>query len=181
MDLKVPKTSWVSSLRNFNPVDHEIQCEMISPSGQPSSFWLVSRSSISKSPLMLANSIGLIDAGYRGNIIAAFKYFKQPRDCDGVMYEIAQGSKVVQICSPLLTPIRVVVVDELSSTSRGSGGFGSTSSDSTSSTSSSSSSTASTSTSTSTSSTSTSTTSTSSTSVLGSLMCLGRPDVSKDD
>lgn len=115
---------------------------------------------------MLANSIGLIDAGYRGNIIAAFKYFKQPRDCDGVMYEIAQGSKVVQICSPLLTPIRVVVVDELSSTSRGSGGFGSTDTTTTSSSSDSSSS---------------STSSDSSTSVLGSLMCLGRPDVSKDD
>ena len=34
----------------------------------------IPRSSIAKTPLMLANSVGIIDAGYRGNLIAAVKY-----------------------------------------------------------------------------------------------------------
>ena len=37
----------------------------------PTSYMLVPRSSISKTPLRMANSIGIIDAGYRGEIMAA--------------------------------------------------------------------------------------------------------------
>ena len=38
------------------------------------------RSSISNKNLMLANSIGLIDAGYRGELLIRFKYITQPED-----------------------------------------------------------------------------------------------------
>jgi len=34
------------------------------------SYWMLPRSSISKTPLRLSNSVGLIDAGYRGNLMA---------------------------------------------------------------------------------------------------------------
>ena len=34
-------------------------------------YYLYPRSSISKTPLILANSVGIIDSGYRGNIKAA--------------------------------------------------------------------------------------------------------------
>ena len=41
---------------------------------------LFPRSSISKYNLLLCNSVGVIDCGYRGNIIARFKYVIQPED-----------------------------------------------------------------------------------------------------
>ena len=34
-------------------------------------YWMLPRSSLSKTPLRLANSVGLIDAGYRGTLLAA--------------------------------------------------------------------------------------------------------------
>ena len=39
---------------------------------------------------------------------------------------IDQGNKLFQICAPNLGSVKVEIVDELSETSRGSGGFGST-------------------------------------------------------
>lgn len=93
------------------------------------------RSSISKTPLRLANSIGVIDSGYRGNLIGMFDCI-YPRkgslcECD-YDYIINQHEKVVQICAPGLVPIIAELVDSESElsvpTSRGEGGFGSTSS-----------------------------------------------------
>ena len=43
-----------------------ISCENL----DGNSYFLMSRSSISKTPLRLANAVGLIDAGYRGEIMA---------------------------------------------------------------------------------------------------------------
>ena len=40
-------------------------------------YFLMPRSSISKTPLRLCNSVGLIDAGYRGEIMAAVDNIKQ--------------------------------------------------------------------------------------------------------
>ena len=40
------------------------------------SYFLMPRSSISKTPLRLANAVGLIDAGYRGEIMAAVDNIK---------------------------------------------------------------------------------------------------------
>lgn len=99
-------------------VSHKIQCQMLTPTGMPTSYWLVPRSSIAKTPLMLANSVGLIDAGYRGDIIGAFR---STTDCT-----IEPLTRLLQICAPTLGPIRVELVDELPESSRGSGGFGST-------------------------------------------------------
>ena len=44
-----------------------ISCESL----DAKSYFLMPRSSLSKTPLRLANSVGLIDAGYRGEIMAA--------------------------------------------------------------------------------------------------------------
>ena len=78
------------------------------------------RSSISNKNLMLANSIGLIDAGYRGEIMAAVD---NRGDKD---YMIVPGQRLFQIVHPTLCPFNVGVVDKLSKTDRGDGGFGST-------------------------------------------------------
>lgn len=110
-----------------------IKCEFISagddPSGATSPFLLFPRSSISNTPLILANSVGLIDAGYRGEIIAAFRC-NLDRDHQSTMndfkYIAKQGDRLVQIVAPDLKPIRMEIVDELSQTQRGENGFGST-------------------------------------------------------
>lgn len=80
---------------------------------------LVPRSSIVKTDLMLANGVGIIDPGYRGEIIAAFRSFSD----DGVTLE--KGTSLVQIVAPDRKPIKVYVVEELDETERGDKGFGS--------------------------------------------------------
>ena len=92
-------------------------------------YYLYSRSSTaSKTPLRLANSVGVIDSGYRGNIIAMFDNVK---DYDFMEYNVTCGHRYVQICPPNLEyPMRVFVVDNEydlgKETARGNGGFGST-------------------------------------------------------
>jgi dUTP pyrophosphatase len=101
-------------------IDLLVQCEMIDlTTGQFVSYYLVPRSSISKTPFQLANSIGIIDAGYRGNIMAKVRCF----DTNGAT--MGCGS-FFQIIAPDMQPIQVKVVESLSETSRGDGGFGST-------------------------------------------------------
>jgi dUTP pyrophosphatase len=89
-----------------------------------SPFYLYARSSISKTPLRLANNQGIIDAGYRGNIIGMFDNISDP-------YSVEAGTRLIQICAPTLCPIFVTIVENLEDlgpqTSRGEGGFGSTS------------------------------------------------------
>jgi dUTP pyrophosphatase len=84
------------------------------------SYMMVPRSSISSTPLSMANSIGIIDQGYRGPLIAAV------RNHDPTNYKVAQGTRLFQIVAFDGKPIEVEVVNTLSETDRGSGGFGST-------------------------------------------------------
>ena len=83
-------------------------------------YLLMPRSSISKTPIRLCNSVGLIDAGYRGEIMAAVDNIKQED------YTISVGQRLFQIVAMDGSPLSFELVDELSSTSRGAGGFGST-------------------------------------------------------
>lgn len=84
----------------------------------PSAYYLYPRSSISKTKFRLANSAGIIDRGYRGNIGAFF-------DC--TESKVERGQRLVQICSPTLEPFEIRLVSSLSSTERGEKGFGSSS------------------------------------------------------
>ena len=84
------------------------------------SYYLYPRSSIYKTPLRMANSVGIIDAGYRGTIMAAIDNISD----EG--YTIKVGQRLFQICSPTLAPITFELTDRLSDTTRGEGGFGST-------------------------------------------------------
>lgn len=78
------------------------------------------RSSISKTDLILANSVGVIDSGYRGEIKFRFKVSKE----DYVdIYK--KGDKIGQLIIIPLPLIELEEVNELSSTERGEGGFGS--------------------------------------------------------
>jgi dUTP pyrophosphatase len=89
----------------------------------PVSYYSYPRSSISKTPLMLANSAGIIDSGYRGQLIGAFRNIASSQP-----YTIEKYSRLLQICAPDLRPIYVELVTEnfFEQTERGSGGFGST-------------------------------------------------------
>jgi len=94
---------------------------------EPRAFWLMPRSSISKTPFICANSKGLIDSGYRGQLMGAIKMLFGDQ-----LETIKVGTRLFQIVSgsakPWLT-IRVVrTVDEFPKPGslRGTGGFGST-------------------------------------------------------
>lgn len=103
--------------------DFGIQCEMVKiKEGEvtPLSYMLFPRSSIVKTPYRMANSIGLIDAAYRGNIKAVVDN-KTPDVLPSI------GERLFQLVAPNLHPIdKIEVVESLTETSRGSGGFGST-------------------------------------------------------
>lgn len=91
----------------------KIKCEA------DTSYWLMPRSSISKTPLRMANSMGLIDKGYRGEILVCVDNIKKED------YTVKKGQRLFQIVSPGLDGIEIKIVDELTKTDRGEGGFGS--------------------------------------------------------
>lgn len=81
---------------------------------------LLARSSLAvKHGVHLANSVGVIDADYRGQIMA-------PLTTTGNIVRIPAGTRIAQlVILPIATPT-VQVVDNLDNTERGHGGFGST-------------------------------------------------------
>ena len=83
-------------------------------------YYLFPRSSISKTPLRMSNSIGLIDGGYRGEIMASCDNIKN------VPYIIKKGQRLFQLVSTDSSPISYKIVDSLEDSTRGEGGFGST-------------------------------------------------------
>lgn len=93
----------------------------------PQGTWvmLVPRSSISTKPLIGANSPGIIDPNYRGDLKFRVKYLFHGEDDGYELYKI--GDKCCQlILMPAIYSILDFVIDgELSSTNRGEGGFGS--------------------------------------------------------
>jgi dUTP pyrophosphatase len=109
--------------------------------GKNVSYYLYPRSSISKTQFILQNNVGIIDAGYRGHIIAALLYIPtlkkwfdskffgdmyvipnkaEYRDIDGNLYKkpgtnessIKKNQRLVQICSPTLEPFDIEVLSD---------------------------------------------------------------------
>ena len=120
LDLFCPETITINPGETVK-INLQIKCEALSNDEQRNvSYYLYPRSSIIKTPLRLSNSVGIIDAGYRGDIIACVDNIKNES------YTITQGDRLFQICAGNLEPIVFKLVDELSNTQRGSGGFGST-------------------------------------------------------
>jgi len=92
--------------------------------GNPEPLLLVPRSSLSNSPFRMANSIGLIDMGYRGPLKAKVDVIDQSD-----FMCITDGTRYFQLCRQNWMPWgSITLVDELPAPpdSRGSGGFGST-------------------------------------------------------
>lgn len=81
---------------------------------------LFPRSSISKTDHFLRNSVGVIDAGYRGEI----KLRMSIPALGEKEYKV--GDKIAQLIIVELPLVKIQEVDQLSETDRGQGGFGST-------------------------------------------------------
>jgi len=84
------------------------------------------RSSIYKKSFRLANSTGIIDTGYRGNLAAVIDNdddFGKHGENRNVLVE---GERYFQICRADLQRFYIQMVEVLPKTSRGDGGFGST-------------------------------------------------------
>ena len=135
VDLYCPSSIYVGCNKPVaTMVDYKIKCRMMDEAGNQVSYYLYPRSSISKTPLILANSVGIIDCSFRGSIKAAFRntYLTQnwihgdSDEKEDYGYTIQKGERIVQICGPMLLPIKVKLVDSLDVTERGEGGFGST-------------------------------------------------------
>jgi dUTP pyrophosphatase len=77
------------------------------------------RSSIYKANCILSNSVGVIDSGYRGEIMANFV-----AEEESFGYKV--GDRIGQIIILPYPQIEFELIDELSDTQRGLGGFGST-------------------------------------------------------
>ena len=110
-----------------NKINFYLRCEMVKTDQNgtktPSPFYLYPRSSISKSHFRLANNVGIIDSGYRGDLMGMFDVIYSLKDV-----ECESGTRLLQICTPTLEPFKIVIVkntEELSNTQRGEGGFGS--------------------------------------------------------
>jgi dUTP pyrophosphatase len=123
-----------------------MQHSQLEPSGKYDFFMLLyPRSSIIKTNLILANSVGVIDSGYRGNIKACFKYVPQPEDmkivegksfrgknAKGIVASINpqrvyhEGDKIAQLIPCGHNDLLIEYVDALSISDRNKGGFGST-------------------------------------------------------
>jgi len=90
---------------------------------------------------VLANSIGLVDRGYRGEVLVRFKYISQAEDLVAnspgfsslvpIYTKInmdriyKKGDKIAQLVPSQTHPVTFEIVDELSDTDRKDGGFGS--------------------------------------------------------
>ncbi len=93
------------------------------------------RSSVTNKDLMLKNSVGVIDSGYRGEIKFRFLRTKEPKS-NGILgsgysswnhpdvYTI--GERIGQMMILPYPTVEFEEVDELTETNRGEGGYGST-------------------------------------------------------
>jgi dUTP pyrophosphatase len=102
-------------------VSMNVKATLTNDFGATVHYWMLPRSSISKTGLMLCNSVGVIDRTYRGELMAfLWNTTETP-------VTVSKGSRLVQIVAPDMGRIReMMVVQELDQTERGEGGFGST-------------------------------------------------------
>lgn len=133
-DLLNPEEIILDQNLNIVKIDHKIKCsskiiKKVSKKlkSRPTGYYLYPRSSITKLPLRLANNTGIIDSGYRGNIIGVFDINKK---LINNIHNIEKYQRILQLCAPNLIPIIVEIVNDINeldiNTERGEGGFGST-------------------------------------------------------
>lgn len=133
-----PKIVGVEPITNyFSRIDYiEYDTDLIIAPDSGIHTYIFPRSSISKTNLVLANSVAVIDNGYRGTLKLRFRYLIQPNDLilsgRNILSEVnmntvyQQGDKIAQLVfSETLTP-NLELVKDFDETTRKQGGFGST-------------------------------------------------------
>jgi dUTP pyrophosphatase len=85
---------------------------------------LFPRSSVSKKDLNLANCVGVVDSGYRGEITFRYKFDSDSYFANVKRYQ--DGDRVGQLVIMPYPEIELEEVNELAESSRGTGGYGST-------------------------------------------------------
>ena len=102
-------------------VDLGIKCQLVDIYKRYFSYNMYARSSIYKTPLRLANGVGLCDAGYLNNLKACL------HNTSNSDYVIKKGERYVQLARSDLGEITFELVERFNrETQRGTGGFGST-------------------------------------------------------
>lgn len=91
------------------------------------------RSSVAKKDLVLSNCVGVIDSGYRGEVMAKFKpslgawegeeSLMRRVDSNTKWYEV--GERIAQLVIMKLPDVQLIESEELSESERGVGGYGS--------------------------------------------------------
>ena len=126
-DLLCPETIiWTEDLPIYM-LDYKISCAMTF-NNKPVGYYLYMRSSTPiKTPLRMANNVGIIDSGYRGTIKAVFDILYSVIDS----FEFVKSNRYTQLTPPDIgRPMKVFIVDELSmlgkKNNRNENGFGST-------------------------------------------------------
>lgn len=87
---------------------------------------LVPRSSAGMKGLALRNTVGVIDADYRGEWIAHIVIDQQGDNAWGENVKYKRGDRALQAIIIPFNKVDINIVDDLSVTDRGDGGFGST-------------------------------------------------------
>ena len=108
-DLLVPETATFNSPFTNQMVNMDVKTEMSFYDGNdlhPSAFYMFPRSSMSKTELILANHTGIIDCGYRGNLMGAFKWCGSTKNNS---YTVNKHTRLLQITHPSLCPIYVIL------------------------------------------------------------------------
>lgn len=81
---------------------------------------LFMRSSVANKSLMMTNCVGVVDSGYRGELIGKFKI-----TTDSIPTVYQEGERVMQLIVMPYPQVEPVFVDELSDGDRGEKGYGS--------------------------------------------------------
>lgn len=131
-DLMIPYESSGTIEKNHrNKVNYKIIGVMIY-NNKYLPYYIYPRSSISKTPLQMCNNVGIIDSGYRGNLMSYFSNHNtviNDNEDYSYGYDVIPYSRLTQICDNQLRPFYVKIEENLDffmESTRGSGGFGST-------------------------------------------------------
>lgn len=104
-DLAFPTSVAFEPSADARKIDFKIKAVMGDGDDQVTAFYMLPRSSIAKTPLILANQVGLIDAGYRGNLIGAFRHLGTST------FKAETHARLLQIGHPNLKPFLVYIID----------------------------------------------------------------------
>ena len=123
-DLFCPSTIECTYI-NKHMLDHNISCSMTYKDKFVGYYLYVRSSTPIKTPLRLANNVGIIDSGYRGNIKGCFDIIDTKSN-----FNFEKGNRYMQLCPPDIgKPMKVYIVDAFNNlgkkNNRNCDGFGS--------------------------------------------------------